>query len=386
MIFAVLSLVVSALWIYALVSAARGVKRIPALRDVPKLTSAADELPRLSVIVPARNEGAGVRACLSSLAAQTYPNLEIIFVNDRSEDNTAREAEIALEGCRHAFQVLTIDELPDGWLGKCNALQMGANKATGEYLLFTDGDILFEATSLSRAMAYVREQKADMLVALPQLITKSVGERILISTFMRSFSLVFAPWRAADDNSAGFIGVGAFNLVRTKMYRQVGGHRFLRLQVIDDVGLGKIVKYSRGKVRVVFGSGMVSVRWYETVGQIVRGLEKNSFAGLGYSIPRALAGTFLMVLLNCWPWVGMFVGPAWARVLSGFVALVVQPLFGTGNRKTADFSAFYGYTAPIGSLFFAFILLRSMFITLRQGGIRWRDSFYPLKELRQFKI
>jgi hypothetical protein len=166
----------------------------------------------------------------------------------------------------------------------------------------------------------------------------------------------------------------------------VHGHRFLRLQVIDDVGLGKIIKHSGGKLRVVFGAGMLRVRWQMSLVDTIKGLEKNAFASFGYSLPKAVIAVAGMLLVYWWPWIGMFVGPLWARVICGVTALVLQPLLGLAAKKFGGMNPLYAFSGPIGAIFMAAAIVRSTVVTLRQGGIRWRDSFYPLKELRQFKL
>jgi cellulose synthase/poly-beta-1,6-N-acetylglucosamine synthase-like glycosyltransferase len=355
------------------------------MKELPAYTG--ENPPQLSIVMPARNEAESVRRALESLAQQDYSNFEVLFVNDRSEDATGEYAEaVAREHPETRIQVIHVSEVPPGWLGKCNALQTGANSATGEYLLFTDADVVYEQGVLSRAMACMEREKADMLVTLPEMESSGFWERVLLSAFMRSFVLVYPPWRAANDRSTAYIGVGAFNLIRRKLYQKIGGHKFLRLQVLDDVGLGKIVKKSGGRLRVCVGSNMLRVRWYSGLRQMIRGLEKNAFAAMDFSITKTLIATLLMLFVNCWPVAGIFFGPVASRIICAVTALIIQPLLTSGSRQGARFSWIYGFTASLGSILMAAVLLRSAAITVRQKGIRWRNSFYPLKELKQFKL
>jgi glycosyltransferase involved in cell wall biosynthesis len=343
-------------------------------------------MPRLSVVIAARNEEKAIRGCLESLVAQHYADLQIIAVNDRSTDSTGDIMTEIAGNSAGRLQVIEITEVPDGWLGKCNAMSVGAAAATGEFILFTDGDVLFEPSSLQRAVGFLLAENADMLAVFPDFLTATAGERIMVLAFGQVFAGAYSPWKAADDRSSGFIGVGAFNMVRRSLYRQVGGHRFLRLQVIDDVGLGKIVKHAGGRVRVALGRGMVHIRWQDSLAGTIRGLEKNAFAAMGYNPWRTVAAIFGLLLIWFWPWAGMFVGPLPARFLCGFIALGIQPLVGVAITMISRSPVWMAFFGPYGVALLAFAVMRSMVLTLARGGVRWRDSFYPLSVLRQFRL
>lgn len=385
MLWYVLAAVPLLFWLGLIVRGGRGMAGVPQLRDLP-LPQTVSELPRVSVVVPARNEERQVRACLDALVQQTYPDMEIILVDDRSTDATGQIADELAAASNGRITVLHLTECPPDWLGKCNALSMGAAQATGKFILFTDGDVLMEPTTVARAVAYLAAQEADMLVVLPDAITESFGERCLMMAFGNSFASVFSPSAAQDKRSRGFIGVGAFNMVRTSLYRRVGGHRFLKLQVLDDVGLGKLIKFAGGVLRVAAGSGMVRVRWHWSTWETIRGLEKNSFAAFNYSVPKALIACAGLLYVYWWPWIGMFVGPTAARLGCAAAALVLQPVTGIGAKKFTGINPLYGFANPIGAALLAIAMLRSMWITVRQQGIRWRDSFYPLAELRKYRL
>jgi glycosyltransferase involved in cell wall biosynthesis len=372
-------------WLAAVYLSLRGSDKIPKLKQLP-IPDDPSTLPKLSVVVPARNEEHGLRACLESLLAQDYPDFEILVMEDRSTDRTGEIADEIAQGSGGRLAVEHITECPEGWLGKCNALSQGAGKASGEYILFADGDVVFEPTALSRAVNYAKQQDADMLVAFPDILTGSPGERCMILTFAQCFSVAFSPVRAQDPDSNAFVGVGAFNMVRAAHYRRIHGHRFLRLQVIDDVGLGKLVKHSGGKLRVVYGTGMVKVRWQMTLWDTIKGLEKNSFASFNYSVPRTAIAGFALLYVYFWPWFGLLAGPVPARVLCLLAGLVLQPLSGMAANRFTGTNPLYAFSGPIGALFLFAAMVRSTVVTLRQGGIRWRDTFYPLKELKQFRL
>ena len=374
-----------AAWLFLAMRGIAGMRRVPQLSRLSPPRDAA-AMPRLSVVIPARNEERSLRDCLESLLAQDYPNLEIIAVDDRSSDSTGVIMDELAAASGGRLAAIHIAEVPEGWLGKCNALSVGAARANGDFILFTDGDVVYEPTALGRAMAHVVSENADLLVVMPDMIAHSAGERIIILGFAQAFLAAYEPWRAMDRRSPAYIGAGAFNLVRRSLYERCGGHRFLRLQVIDDVGLGKIIKHAGGILRVAGGRGMVHVRWQESLAGTIRGLEKNGFAAMNYSVVRAVGAVAVFLFGSLWPWAGMFTGPLTARLACGAVALVIQPAIGIVGTRLARMHWSLAFTLPVGATLIGWAILRSMIVTLRQGGIRWRDHFYPLDELRQFKL
>lgn len=374
-----------AYWILVIYSGINLRSSVKSLKRLP-LNENEVPIPQLSVVVAARNEEAAIRRCITGLLQQTHPNLQIIIVDDRSTDSTGAIADELAGENPGRLQVEHLTECPNGWLGKCNALHQGGLKATGQYTLFLDGDVILESTALERATVYAQQQNADMVVALPDVVAETAGEKCMMITFAQCFSIAFSPARAQDKHSRDFIGVGAFNLVRTSLYRKVQGHRFLRLQIVDDVALGKVIKHAGGVVRVLSGREMVRVRWQPSLWETIRGLEKNGFASMGYSVIKTLIATGGLLSVYWWPFVGMFVGPPLPRLLCASVALLIQPLYGIGTSFYSGFSRWYGLLSPIGAVFMATAILRSMYVTLRQGGVRWRDSFYPLRELRQHRL
>ena len=386
MILTTIALIVTLAWVALAIRGIRGMNRIPYLEHLPP-PEATTALSSLTVIIAARNEEKAVGGCLESLLAQQYPGtLQIILVDDRSTDATGAIGDEWAARSGGRLEVIHLTDCPAGWLGKCNAMAEGAKRAAGDFVLFTDGDVRFEASSLSRAMRHVEQEQADMLVVFPDLITHSLGEGALVLVFGQALVTAFPPWKAMQAGSDKFVGVGAFNMVRRSLYERCGGHRFLKLQVVDDAGLGKIIKYAGGRVRVALGRNMVHIRWQDSLAGTIRGLEKNAFAGLGYSVARTLAAVVLMLFAYLWPWAGMAVGPWPSRLLCASTAFIIQPWVGWNATRLARTAPMLAFSLPVGAVLFAWTVLRSMVITLRQGGIRWRDSFYSLTELRRYKL
>lgn len=365
---------------------ARGITRLAA---VAAEKPAAGGWPRLSILVPARDEAEAIGECLRSLLGQDYPNLEIIAVDDRSTDGTGEIMDDLAAGPGDGGARLTVvhvTALPEGWLGKCNALREGADRATGEILLFTDGDILFAPGALRRAVAFMEIRRADHVCVLPQLVPGALLERAAVFAFGLLFLKAYPPLRAEDPaRPNSYLGVGAFNMLRASHYRAFGGHEAVRLDVLDDVHLGRASKRAGGRCAVAEGTGQVSVRWYPGLWAMVRGLEKNTFAAIGYRPWLAAVGVSGLLLIAWGPWIAVATLPGWPRWLGLATALIPWVAAGAaGAIGTAGAGLAVGMLAPVGFTITALAIARSAIICMRRGGIRWRDSFYPLEQLRRF--
>lgn len=337
--------------------------------------------PRISVIVAAKDEEPNVPAALSGLLASDYPNLEVVFVNDRSRDRTGAVAEeFAKSDSR--LTVVHIESLPDGWLGKCHAMHHAAERATGEFLLFTDGDVLFEPDSLRLSVRYTLARNLDHFCLLPSMITNSYLERTIVALFGMMFLFGTQPWFQKLRLPQSYYGVGAFNLVRRTAYDCVGGHVPIRLDVLDDVKLGKLLYKHGYRAEFLLGDSKLRVRWQDSAWGVIRGLEKNAFAGLNYSLLELLRFNVLFLLVFFLPWCGFVLWPqpaAWGWLVTLAVMHVtfgrLAVAFGAGLRVLP--------AQILGAAAVLFAFWRSAFITLKQGGVAWRDTLYPLSELRQ---
>ena len=340
--------------------------------------------PRVSIIVPARNEEEAIEQSLHTLLALDYDNYEAIAVNDRSTDSTGEimEKVAATPASQGRLRVIHHRELPPGWLGKTHAMWAAANAASGEWLLFTDADVLFKPDSLRRAMAYAESERADHVVLFPRMIMKRPGERMMIAFFQTMFVFGHRPWKVADPKTKDHMGVGAFNLVRRSTYEAVGTYEALRMEVLDDMKLGKVVKSGGFAQRNVFGEDLVSIRWARGAMGVVNNLTKNFFAILSFQWWRTIISATGMAFLNLMPFAGVFLAHGWAR-LPFAIALLSMFLIYLGMSWRSGVPAYYFALHPVSSVLFIYTLLRSMSHTLWNDGIVWRGTRYPLEELRK---
>jgi len=369
-------------WLWRLVDAAVGVPKIADISR-PEWVGQPRAGPRVSIVVPACNEAADIEATLLRLLSLHYENYEIIAVDDRSTDETGEIMErIAATAPRDRLKIIHITELPAGWMGKPHAMWSAAKQASGDWLLFTDADVLFKPDALRRALAYAHTERADHLVLFPRMVMKHPGERMMIAFFQTLFVFGHRPWKVADPKTKDHIGVGAFNMIRRSTYEALGTYQALRFDVLDDMKLGKVVKNAGYAQRNVFGADLISIRWAKGAWGVVDNLTKNFFAIMSFQWPRALAGCFALAFVNFIPFVGIWLAHGWARLGYG-VALFSMFSIYVGMSRKSDIPPYYFVLHPISTALFVYTMLRSTFLTLGRGGVVWRGTFYPLEELRK---
>jgi glycosyltransferase involved in cell wall biosynthesis len=373
-----LALTTFLLYLIAAFDLLRGNRTLQSLRDVPPALH--DNPTRVSIIVPARNEQRHIRVALQSLLDLDYPDFELIVVDDRSEDNTGMILD-EMVAVWPGLKVIHIEQLPHGWLGKNHALWVGSRVATGALFLFTDADIVMEPTILTRAVAFLENNRLDHLAATPSMRMPTLFLSMFGTSFILSFSIFTRPWKARDPQSSCHIGIGAFNLVRGEVYRRVGGHETIRLRPDDDIKLGKIVKKRGFRQDVALAPEFMAVEWYSSIAEVIRGLEKNAFSGADYNIPLVLFGSLFHIFCSIWPFFALFVTHgAVLAIYCAVVALIVLCFADSARFHQAKAWHVIGY--PLTTALFVYILLRTMLLNLFQGGIRWRGTFYPLGELK----
>jgi hypothetical protein len=370
-------------WLSRIVDAAIGMPKVANIAE-PQWDLRPGTEARVSIIVPARNEAADIEDSLSSLLRLDYQNYEVIAVNDRSTDETGQimDRVAASPAAQERLRVIHVCQLPPRWLGKAHAMWSAARRATGDWLLFTDADVTFRTDSLRRAMAYAEAERADHVVLFPQIVMKKPGERMMVAFFQTLFVFGHRPWKTADPKAPDHMGVGAFNLVRRSTYESVGTYERLRLEVLDDMKLGKVVKNAGFRQRNVFGDDLISLHWAKGAWGMVENLTKNFFAVLSFQWWRVLASCCAFAFLNLLPFAGVWMVHGWQRLL---YAVALLSMFGiyVGMSRRSPIPPYYLLLHPISTALFLYILLRSMSVTLWRGGVVWRGTRYPLEELRK---
>lgn len=337
--------------------------------------------PSVRIIIAARNEEAALAEALTSVCNLEYSNYKITVINDRSTDDTAKIL-ADLKTTYDKLTVINIDTLPPGWLGKNHALYAGALAAEEEYLLFTDADVLYEKGVLNRAMNYCLQHELDHLAILPGMISSSVALNSVVMTFVIMLTAVQRPWAAKNKNSKTSMGVGAFNFVKREMYVKAGTHQAIAMRPDDDLKLAAHIKKAGGQSDVLYGREALQVEWYSTVKEFINGLMKNLYSGFKYNPLLAAAGALGTLLFFVLPGpVVLIFGNNVARfivlVMFLFQAILYEKLPGANGKWWYAFLTIYSGSVIV------YVIIKSTFLTLKNKGIYWRDTFYSLKELRK---
>jgi len=366
-------------WIFYGIRVAYGATRLPWIKDFAPAVDA--ECPSISLLFAARDEDEKLPGALATVATIDYPKLEIVAVDDRSVDGT-RTLLDEFSAVNPRFRAVHVAELPSGWLGKTHALQQAFEHSTGEWLVFTDADVRFAPDVLRRAVSLAKTGTLDHLTLFGDVEMVGFWETVLITFFGLGFSLCTDPARVSDPKSRSYVGVGAFQMLRRSAYEKAGTHRRLAMEVVDDMKLAKIVKQAGFRSGAAVAQDSVVVRWHAGLGNLVRGVTKNFFAGAGYRL--GVVGIQLMglFLFNIAPFLGLAFGTGWVRLLSG-LGVAVALIFHGGVSVVMRVSPLYALTHPVGAALFIYMLARSTVVTLWQGGVEWRGTFYSLAELRR---
>ncbi len=382
-----LSWILALAWLGHAVAALRGMATLPDLCRInagalPRLTGG--DGPDLCVVVPACNEENSIEATLRSLLASTGLRLEIIAVNDRSTDRTGERMGLVAaeaEGGPHRLRVMRVDELPAGWMGKTHAMAMGAQEAKTPWLLFTDGDVVFSPRALELALRHAEAEKADHLVLAPTVILKTWGEAAIFAAMNALGGWTIRLWKVADPRARDSIGVGGFNMIRREVYLRLGGFEAIRMEVVEDLRLGWLVK-SRGYLqRVAVGPGLVCIRWLQGAWGVVHLAEKNGFAVYRYRVGMTLLASLGLAVQIVWPLLAIAAG-GWAAAAGVLTYSAIAMTYHASRRATLTPAWLAVLFAPATAVVL-YALLRSMMLALLRNGVDWRGTRYPLEELKE---
>ena len=367
------------LWIYGMLDAAWGLRTFASVADVVPLEDV--DCPSVSILFAARDEAEKLPAALKTFLELDYPRYEIVAINDRSQDDTEQILKNAAQNGPR-LKVVSVQELPAGWLGKPHALQKAYEQSTGEWLIFTDADVQFAPSLVRRAIALAKKKGCDHLTLSGRMDMFSFGERIALTFFGLAFLMGVRPWRVSDPQSSAFAGIGMFQLIRRSTYEAIGTHRRLAMEVVDDMKLGKLVKQNGFRSAVAKAHNELSVHWQSGTRNVIRGTTKNFFAFAGFSFWKMSTQILGLLMMCVVPWVALFFAHGWT-LLFACICVGLAIVLHIGACLEFTVSSLYALTFPFGALIFIWMQARSTIVTLWTGGITWRGTFYPLKELKR---
>jgi glycosyltransferase involved in cell wall biosynthesis len=334
-------------------------------------TTRPGDVPKVSVIVPARNEEACIGRCLQSLCKQGG-SFEVIVVDDHSTDETVLRAQRYLN-----VRVVTADPLPEGWSGKCNACWTGARNARGEWLLFTDADTVHNSNSIATALREAEQTGSALLSYSPEQEVRTFWERAVMPLVFADLASVYRPKDVCDPSSPVAAANGQFLLISREAYDSIGGHAAVATDILEDVALAKLVKRSGRRLQFRVGKGIVRTRMYTGLRQMADGWIKN--LALLFPEPDKLArarmfefdfsvGLLLLALVQ------RLLGYRSIAAGLGAVSLVTFSVIYWRVRR-AHFDILSTLLSPLGLPVFAYLLRRSR-LCHKQGIVRWKGRTY----------
>ncbi len=351
----------------------------------PGSPAAEGERPHVSVFVAAKDEQANIASCVSTLLEQDYGPFDVTVIDDRSEDNTAQIVrDLAARDDR--LHLVQVNELPEGWCGKCHAMWTAVPATDKPWIVMTDADCRYICPkTLSVAMRYAADHGVDMLSVLPELEMRGFWENVVQPVCSGVMMIWFQPDKVNDPSRSDAYANGAFILMRRSTYQAIGTHAAVRDKLMEDMHLAARVKQAGAKLRVVRSRGLYRVRMYTSLGQILRGWSRIFFGTFG-TLPRLTVSLVLLLLMGLSPYLsaisGLAVaaagGPPWwlAAGLAGAVAVVMQLSVIARFYAVAGARAGLAWTYPIGCCMVTVALLMAAGKHRRGATVVWRNTHY----------
>ena len=362
-------------------------------RDIPSV-SAAKEFslranPRVSILIPARNEAAILATTLPAFLAQDYDNYEVILVDDASTDRTAELAQSFASQYPGRLRVIRIESLPANWVGKTHALHAAFQAAQGEWVLATDADIVFHPKALRAGLWLAEQQQAELVSIFPFSECHSFWEKVMMPVFGGMLATVFPLRKINDPQSSVALASGGYILMPRRTWAELGGYEAIQHEMIDDLNTARRVKHSGHRIFVAVTRSLLRTRMYSSFGEIWEGLRKNAFAAHRFSVTRLLGATALTWLTNLLPFAALaYAGFQWTAY-AGDLPVRVGVIFALGLAQCSLAALYYlvlvvflgipwGYAllAPLGAIVYTVISLDSMLRTLLGKGVTWKLRHY----------
>ncbi len=376
-----ITVAIGGLWVVLFAKGLADLKRMPRIR--PARDASCGPLPRVSVILPARNEEQNIVACVRSLLDQDHRDIEIVVVDDNSTDQTAAlVTKLAAKDAR--VRLVQVSHLPQGWTGKCNAIHQGLSqgKPSGPWLLFTDADTVHSPQSLSAPLQVALDRKLDFITLVPHLEALSFWEKLLQPSIAALIGMFQNPSRINSKDNEEVFANGQYLLVRAEAYWQAGGHAGVCGKVLEDDELAAAVVRSGGRLFLAMGRDLFSTRMYSSLSSLIEGWGKNLYLILGSKLSRVFLAASLSVVMSLWPaltglasaaallfgWQIWPTGYLWTALGIYVVVLVFQACI----RKSNRWYPAYTPLAPLANIMTVYILLRSTWAHRRQGGVSWK--------------
>jgi chlorobactene glucosyltransferase len=374
-------------WMYFLTYMTKSFRQSPMLESFDR--TSISRFPKVSVILPARNEGRYIARCLDSLLGQDYPNFEIIAINDSSTDGTG---EIMKAYAANDLRVMHIDASPkpEGWTGKNWACYQGYLRARGELLMFTDADSKHLPSTMSFAVGHLMSENLEALTAVPRLICNDFWTKMTLPVLATFLHTRFSPIRVNDPNTKTGYFFGSFFIITRITYETIGTHKGVKEELVEDGALGGKVKASKFRMKMVRGEPHIDAVWARDLPTLWQGLRR-------FMIPvyyqdkvdaymMAMAVFFILFApFASMPYlpVASFAGNTSFQILFGLqISAIALIIITTAVQcRLAIFeSPVYAFAAPLGGALISLSFISAIADAKKKGAVSWRDRKYVINK------
>ena len=395
-ILTVIMFAIFGVWIYLLFYLIKSYERSPRLKsfDKPQIS----KFPKISVILPARNEEIYISRCLDSILNQDYPNFEIIAINDSSSDETG---DIILTYSKKYDKIVAVNPgpKPNGWVGKSWACYQGYRKATGDLLLFTDADTRHSSSLMSLAVGHLLQQNLDAITAIPKLLCIETWTKItlpMLSTFLHTR---FSALRVNDPRTRIGYFFGSFFIISRTAYEKVGTHEGVKQELVEDGALGGKVKDAKFRLKMVRGEENITAIWARDLNSLWHGLRrlmiplysqhKTKTSLMIIAVFFLLLEPFIILPYSC---LLLFFGDN--RHLINYILIYVNVLTvllivlsNVVHSKLSLYqSPIYALASPLAAAIISFSFISSIIDARKTGAVKWRDRQYTINEHQQHPL
>jgi chlorobactene glucosyltransferase len=336
--------------------------------------------PFISIIIPARNEEENIVDCLNGILNQKYENFELIVVDDNSNDKTPYLVEKFVDKNKN-LKFLRLNFLPEGWMGKNFACWNGFNLSKGEYLLFTDADTRFiDENLIEYAISKMKEKDLKLLSLIPKIEAISFIEKIFMPLWSFAF-ITFLPLRILSKKNKFAFALGPFLLFERKFYEEIGGHKEIRNEIVDDIFLARKVKKNGGNIAILNGKEFIKVRFYKNYEEIKRGVTKSAFGAFNYSYKILFIFLLLSFIIFFLPFLNFLKGiltscPNLIKISFLQISLIylLKLISDIYNSHDLKYTIFF----PISLLIGIYLCIYSAKEAFFRRGYVWKERFYPV--------
>jgi len=342
-----------------------------------------DDPPLISLIIPAHNEEAAITQCIKSVLEQDYPCFELIVVDDRSTDATGQ---IAHDLCKNSgnCKVITVNDLPQGWTGKCHALYKGVAQASGQWLAFLDADTRLQKFALRSCLLLAQDHRVSLITLTPKFVLETFWEKALQPIFAATCCILFPPGKVNDPQSSIAMANGMFYMIRRDAYEETGGHAEVRDLAVEDVGIGKKVKSAGLGLLLANGRNLMHTKMYDGFAATLSGWTRILSACMDYRIPAILKNLAIHVVMSVpvyclamyWYMIGAvtILPYTWPvlPILTLLLMIVTPILF----LKEMGQPSRYAPLFALGNLFLVWVHIVILKKVLFRDTLEWRGTRY----------